>query len=270
LKVNPVRNGIFERGQKECLPGHPYLKKGQACLAKQFLPEEGRMTTMLQPEDMRNIVDHIVSSYETRVQNIGTLFDTTHQILQGFQDSLLDTKQEREELNAELRENLAKNNFLRKKDFDQMMGGMISGQNEREKEVKDLLNTYLHEQSAMTRDLRENLGTFRDSLSEGEAQRVKEVQQMIKGILAKQTERKDEVISRLKEFKKEQKLLASHLNELLAKGRDLRIRDLKRMLDEFRGRYEERLTRQKERKKEVRQLLSGQKGRLSDQDLHGL
>jgi hypothetical protein len=217
------------------------------------------MTTVLQPEDMRNIVEHIVSSYETRVQNIGALFDTTHQILQGFQDSLLDTKQEREELNTELRENLARNHSLRKKDFDQMMEGMMSGQNEREKEVKQLLNIYLHEQSGMTRDLRESLGSFRDSLSEGEAQRVKEVQEMIKGILAKQNERKDEVISRLKEFKKEQKLLASRLKELSAKGRDLRIRDLKRMLDEFKGRYEERLARREERKKEVRQLLCQRK-----------
>jgi hypothetical protein len=221
------------------------------------------MTAMLQSEDMRNIVDHIVTSYETRVQNIGALFDTTHQILQGFQESLLDTKQEREELNAELRENLARNHSLRKKDFDQMMGGMISGQNEKEKEVKELLNTYLHEQSAMTRDLRESLGTFRDSLSEGEAQRVKEVQQMIKGILAKQTERKDEVISRLKEFKKEQKLLASRLKELSAKGRDLRIKDLKRMLDEFKGRHEERLARREERKKEVRQILCQRKRRVN-------
>jgi len=82
---------------------------------------------------------------------------------------------------------------------------------------------------------------------------------MIKGILAKQNERKDEVISRLKEFKKEQKLLASRLKELSAKGRDLRIRDLKRMLDEFKGRYEERLARREERKKEVREILCQRK-----------
>ena len=222
-------------------------------------------------EDMRNAVDHIVSSYETRVQNIGTLFHTTHQILQGFQDSFLDTKEEREKLNVELREKFAKNKSLRRKDFDYMMEDIISGQNEREKEVRDLLNTYLNEQRAMARDLKENLGKFRESLSEGEAQRGKEFQQMIKEILAKQVERKDEVISKLKEFKKEQKILASRLKELLAKGRDLRIKDLKRMLNEFRGRYEERLARQEERKREIRQLLGEQKGeKLSDKGLYGL
>ena len=238
VDMNPVRHSedkiIAE--SKEILRQYPHISNG-----------------------MKNIVDNIVSSYETRIESIGTLFDATHQVLQGFHDSLLDTREEREKLNAELRESLTKNESLRRKDFDNMMQGIILTQNEREKEVRDLLNTYLNEQRAMARDLKDNLGNFRDSLSEGEAQRVKEFQQMIKEILAKQTERKDEVISKLKEFKKEQKMLASRLNELLAKGRALRIKDLKRMLSEFRGQYEERLARQEERKREVRHLLCERK-----------
>ena len=238
VDMNPVRHSEDKKiaESKEILRQYPHISNG-----------------------MKNIVDNIVSSYETRIESIGTLFDTTHQVLQGFQDSLLDTREERGKLNEELRENLAKNKSLRRKDFDNLMEGIILTQNEREKEVRDLLNTYLNEQRAMARDLKDNLGKFRDSLSEGEAQRVKEFQQMIKEILAKQTERKDEVISKLKEFKKEQKMLASRLNELLAKGRALRIKDLKRMLNEFRGQYEERLARQEERKREVRHLLCKRK-----------
>ncbi len=204
---------------------------------------------------MKNMVDQIVSSYETRIESIGALFDTTHQVLQGFHDSLLDTREEREKLNGELRDKFAKNKSLRRKDFDYMMEGIISGQNGREKEVRDLLNTYLNEQRAMARDLKENLGKFRDSLSEGEAQRVKEFQQMIKEILLKQEERKDEVTLRLKEFKKEQIVLTSRLKELLAKGKELRIRDFKSMLKEFNARYKERLALQGGRRKEVRHIL---------------
>lgn len=205
--------------------------------------------------EMKNIVDNIVSSYEARIQSIGTLFDTTHQILLGFQDSLLDTRQEREKLNAELRESLTKNESLRRKDFDNMMQGILIAQDEREKEVRKLLNSYLIEQKEMVRSLRENLGKFKNSLEKGEVRRVKEFQEMIKHILAKQEERKDEVTSRLKEFKKEQKVLASGLKELLAKGKELRIKDLRSMLKEFKTQHKERLARQEERKKEVRQLL---------------
>ncbi len=206
-------------------------------------------------KEMKPIVDQIVSSYETRIESIGTLFDTTHQVLQGFQDSLLDTREERGKLNEELRENLAKNKSLRRKDFDNLMEGIISTQNEREKEVRGLLNSYLHGQKEMAQALRKNLKKFKDSLSKGEVQRVKGFQEMIKQILAKQDERKDEVTGRLKEFKKEQFMLTSRLKELLAKGKELRIKDFKSMLKEFKARYKERLARQEERKKEVRQLL---------------
>ena len=100
-----------------------------------------------------------------------------------------------------------------------MMEGILLTQNEREKEVRDLLNSYLHEQKEMAQNLRENLERFKDSLAKGEAQRVKEFQEMIKEILVKQEERKDEVTGRLKEFKKEQMILTSRLKELLAKGK---------------------------------------------------
>ena len=205
--------------------------------------------------ETKHTIDHLVSSYQAKIQNLGTLFDTTHEILFGFQDSLFDTKQEREKLNSELRENLATNRSLRRKDFDSIMEGIISTQGNRERAVRDLLNNYLNEQKEMARDLKENLNRFKECLENGEAQRIKEFQKMIKEILVRQEERRDQVTSRLKEFRKEQKLIASKLRELLAKGRDLRIKDLKTMLRDFRAQSKERLDRQEERKSEVRQLL---------------
>lgn len=206
-------------------------------------------------EDMKNIVENIVSSYEARIQSIESIFNTTHQILEGFQKSFLDTKQEREKINAQLRENLARNESLRRKDFDNMMKGIVSIQDEREKEVRNLLSSYLDEQKEITQALRDNLGKFKDSLAKGEARRIKEFQVLIKEIFGKQEESRREVVSNLKEFQNEQKVLASRLKELLAKGRELRIRDFKSMLKELKTQHEERLALQEERKKEIRQLL---------------
>ena len=93
-------------------------------------------------QDMKNIVEDIISSYETRLVGMGVIFDTTHQLLRGFQDSFIDKKQEREKLTVELRNNLAKNNSLRKNDFDNMMQDILSTQDKREKEVRNLLNRY--------------------------------------------------------------------------------------------------------------------------------
>jgi len=214
-----------------------------------------KMKVMPSAREMEHIVNNIFSSYEARIQSIGEIFNTTHQLLKGFQESFLDTKQEREKINAALRENLAKNGSLRRKDFDNMMQGILSTQDEREKEVRDLLNSYLNEQREMAQALRERLERFKDSLARGEALRLKEFQSLIKEILAKQDERKDKVTSGLKEFQKEQEVLAKRLKGLLAKGRELRIRDFKSMLKEFEAQHKERLARQGERKKGVRHLL---------------
>jgi len=206
-------------------------------------------------EDMKDITEDIISSYEVRIQSIGDIFDTTHQLLRGFQDSFLDTKQEREKINAELRENLAKNDSLRRKDFDNMMQGILSTHEEREKEVRNLLDSYLNAQKEMAQALRENLSKVKDALAKGEAGRIKEFQAMIKEILARQEERKEEVTSNLKEFQKEQQEMAKRLKTLLDKGKELRINDLKSMLKEFKVLHEERIARQEERREEVCHIL---------------
>lgn len=206
-------------------------------------------------EDMRNIAENIISSYEARLEGMGAIFDTTHQLLQGFQDSFIDTKQEREKLTVELRENLAKNKSLRRNDFDNMMQGILSIQDKREEEVRNLLNSYINEQKEMAQALRGNLEKFKDFLAKGEIQRVKEFQNMIKKVLDEQEKRKEEVTSKLKAFQKEQKEMAKRLKELLAKDKELRIKDLKSMLEGLKTRNMERIACQEERREEVHRIL---------------
>lgn len=203
-------------------------------------------------EDMKGIVEEIVSSYEASVQNTVDVFSTTHQILQ---NSILDTKQGNEKVTIQIRESLARNKSLRRKDFDSMMQGILSIQDEGEKEAKDLVNNYLNEQKEMSQDLRKGIRKFQDSFAKGEVQGGKKFQNLSKEILDKQDERKQEIASKLKDFQKEQQEMTMRLKELLAKGREIRIRDLKSMLKEFSARHEERMARQKERKEEVQSIL---------------
>lgn len=225
-------------------------------------------------EDIKYMADNIIFSCEAGLQSIGAISDTTYQILQGFQDSILDTKQdsflnikqEREQIRAELRECLAQNKSLRRKDFNNMMQGILSAQDEREKEGRNLINDYFIGQKNMSDALRENLAKFKDSLIKGEIERVKEFRGIIKEILAKQDERKNEVISKLKEFQKEQQEMVKKLKELLAKGRYLRIKDFKAMLEEFNISHKERITRQEERRGEVQRMLGNFKKKRVEVD----
>ena len=226
--------------------------------------ENGELETMLVAGDTQNLVENIFSSYETRIQCVEALFQTTQKVLQGFHDSVLDTKQEREQINGQLKENLAKNGSLRKKDFDKMMSQVSSHQDQCEQEVRNLSKEYLDEQTNLVHELKQNLANFKDALTKGEAQRVKEFHAMITEILSKQEQRKNEVADKLKKFQKEQHETAKMLKELLAKGRELRVRDLKAMLAGFKIQHKERITQRKERKEEVQNMLGGFKKERSE------
>lgn len=207
-------------------------------------------------EDMKHVVESIVSSYETRIKSIGSIFEITHQLLEGFQDSFLHTKQEREKINAELRDNLAKNESLRRKDFDNMMRNILLAQAEREQVVRDLLNTYVQEQKEMAKSLRESLRKFKDSLANNEARRMAEFHSMIEKTLAQQEVRKNEVTAKLKEFQNEQREMAHRLKVLLAKGKELRIKDLKLMLKESTGQQKKESIPQEVTREKVKRMPS--------------
>lgn len=203
---------------------------------------------------LKNVVEDVLSSYEERVESAGTFFDAAYSVLGGLQGSFGDIREEREKLHAQARDILARNEHLRKKDFSNMMRGIRLAQEQREKEVGELLKEYIYKEKAVAGALRENLGKFREALAGGEVARVKEFQALIKAILAEQERRKQSVTSMLLEFQNQQRHSAARLRELLARGNALRIKDLKLMIKEFGHMREKRLALQENRKEEAAEL----------------
>jgi len=210
---------------------------------------------MLLAVDAGNILEDIISSYEITIQSVEAFFETAHQIVTGLEDLIFDTRQEREKINDQLRDSLAKNHSLRKKDFDSMVIVICSHQNQEEQEVRNLSTAYLNEQGNLIQELRKSLRSLTDALGKSEAGRVKEFQALMKEIFAKQEKKKEEVIFKLKEFQRKQQETAEMLKNLLAKGRELRIKDLKLMLAEFKREHKVRIPCQERRRQEVRNLL---------------
>jgi hypothetical protein len=160
-------------------------------------------------EQMRNLTQDLIASYDARVDTIGTIIDNTYQALDDFKDK-------RAKLSGELKETLAKRGSLRKKDFDRMMNGILLSQEEREKEVKQSLKNFIKEQKKEAFELK-------DALTKGEVERMKKAQiEIEKGVA--------EVKELLKEFDEQQKELTEKLRKLLTKGKDLKIKDFKEMI----------------------------------------
>ena len=224
---------------------------------------------------LKKAVEDVLSAYEERVESVGSFFDAAYSVLGGLKGSFGDVREEREKLHAQVGEILARNEHLRKKDFNNMMRGIRLAQEQREKEVGDLLKGYIDNEKSVAGALRENLKRFRDALAQGEAERVRKFQVLIKAILAEQEARKQGVASMLLEFQDQQRHSAAKLRELLARGNALRIKDLKLLVKEFGSRRETRQALQaygsavpkasghqngqKTRKEEVAELLERDK-----------
>jgi len=216
--------------------------------------------------EKESMLDKIISSYEARIQSVEAFFEAVGQIFQDFQDSLLSTRQEREKIHNQLRESLARNESLRKKDFDRMMSVISLYLDQSEQEIRKLSQKYLGEQTKLVQQLREGLRNFKDALTEGRIKKVKELQTLIKEILTKQDESKIEVTSKLKEFQQGQQQTSKMLKDLLAKGEELRIRDFKAMLGEFKRQRKERIACQERRRQGVKDMLGEFKAKRTEEE----
>ena len=177
-------------------------------------------------EDMKRVAEEIVSSYQSRISTVAAIIDDTHHLLEDF-------KAKRNEMSNQLKETLARQGSLRKKDFDDMMQHVLSHQDEREKEVKELLKTFFEEQKEVAEIIKK-------SLTGAEKIRIDDFKKMLQDIQARQKARENEVSVMLKEFQTEYKEMAESLRSLLDKREAIRIREFKVMLKNIRSRQIER------------------------------
>lgn len=167
--------------------------------------------------DLKDLAKDIAISYDARVKVVGEIVEDTHKMLGEF-------KERRENMSEELREILAKSESLRKKDFNRMMADIVLRQNEREAEVKKMLEDFRKEEEMVAEKLR-NL------LKKGEEIRLKDFKKMMLDIKqdqerkAKETgasigeqfqKMQEEVHAMLGNFKKERQSVASAWHEALS------------------------------------------------------
>jgi len=178
-------------------------------------------------EETKNLIRGIIDSYEMRVETVGALMRQTIKLLKNFQ-------RQQEEMAEELKNILAKTEFLRKKDFDKIMEEIWRKRGEREKKVHKTLESFLREE-------REMIDELKRFLSSGKPMRIDDFMVLKERILNRQREREKKVSQILKSFHLEQEELSTALRRLLLKGERVKIRDLK---DVIRGLRAHRIHKQ--------------------------
>lgn len=166
--------------------------------------------------DVKELAVSIIDSYEMRVSTVTTLMTQANNLLKSFQIEM-------EDMIAQLRDNLAKSESLRKKDFDIMMQTMVDRMRELEQEEQDRFIQFQLEESEM-------IGRFRRLVSGESIVVTEDMETLREDVHTRQKERERRVVNGLKQFQIAQEEFRSGVKILLLKGDGVRIKDLKQML----------------------------------------
>jgi len=174
---------------------------------------------MEDPEQLRDVVERVVGSYESKVKVVTSLMREVNQRIRSFHA-------EQEQMTDRLKGILAKNESLRMKDFDVMMAGIREHQEAREQEVGGIVEDFCTEEEETAAELKEILTA--QSPSTLEDFRVLKEQ-----VLSRPKERERRITRMLKDFHRDQEELNTALRMLLEKGPSVRVRDFKAMVKAF-------------------------------------
>jgi hypothetical protein len=166
--------------------------------------------------DVKELAVSIIDSYEMRVSTVTTLMTQANNLLKSFQIEM-------EDMITQLRDNLAKSESLRKKDFDIMMRTMVDRMREIEQEEQDRFIKFQMEESEM-------IGRFRRLVSGESLVVTEDMEALREDVHTRQKERERRVVNGLKQFQIAQEEFRSGVKILLLKGDGVRIKDLKQML----------------------------------------
>lgn len=164
---------------------------------------------------MERLAQEVVACYEARISSVEQIIAATHETLDTVRG-------QREEMRSRLREALAKTASLRKRDFDAMMRGLLSLQEQRQERVKEMVHSYLVAQRTAARSLEEALA--------GRGTNMVDIAARLRAFGATQEARASELRSALAEFRREQERVTSALGQLLSNGPSIRVMDLKATL----------------------------------------
>jgi hypothetical protein len=183
---------------------------------------------------------NIITSYESRIQNIQTAFQSTenisessHFLFDNVHYSLNELKKERDILNFKLCENLAKNGSLRKKDYNMMMSGILSALDEKEKEAETQFFSFIEAQKATAQSLKNSLLDIKDITSQDNCEKISIIKEQLARISRLQEIRKETVMKTFLEFQQMHSKMMTCLENLLEKGDHIMVKDIKKVKEQI-------------------------------------
>ena len=148
--------------------------------------------------DMKEIILDLVTSYENKVTAVEAFIDVAYRVVRESDGDLSKTCRERKDISNRLREILARNCSLRKRDFETIMRGVLLAFEEKrawleeeQERVEERLRHYLSKEKERTALMRERLL---------ESNTRKDLEQTLKEICMEQENEAEHVLGLLRDF----------------------------------------------------------------------
>lgn len=184
--------------------------------------------------NVNDFIETLISSYESRIKSIETVFNQSDAItessfglLKDFSNSLKAYKAERDTINSNLRENLSKNGSLRKKDYNRMMEDVLGKLDEKEMAVEKYFNQFIEDQKAMTQSLKNGILDVKNNLQSNNTQRINNFRAELASISQALEEKKEMVVSHFLDYQKIHQKTIDEFKMLLNKGERIFVREVK-------------------------------------------
>jgi hypothetical protein len=183
---------------------------------------------------VNDFIETLISSYESRIKSIETVFsqsdaitESSFGLLKDFSNSLKAYKAERDTINSNLRENLSKNGSLRKKDYNRMMEDVLGKLDEKEMAVEKYFNQFIEDQKAMTQSLKNGILDVKNNLQNNNTQRINNFRAELANISQALEEKKEMVVNHFLDYQKIHQKTIGEFKMLLDKGDRIFVREVK-------------------------------------------
>jgi hypothetical protein len=184
--------------------------------------------------DVNALIENLISSYEAQINSIESVISksdaitkSSSDLLNEFSCSLKDLRIERDIINSELRENLAKNGSLRKKDYNRMMEDILNTLDEREREAGESFYEYLDSQKNMVQYIKKGILEVKDYIKQDKGEKIQTFRDKLKQITQEMELKKGTVIQQFINYQNLHIKIVGKLEILLERRDRIFSRDLK-------------------------------------------
>jgi len=180
----------------------------------------------------------LITSYESRIATVEELISTAYEATAASDNSFGALDEERDRLRANLQKTLSKNCFLRRKDFNRLMEGILSDSEKKRRALeeeqslfREKVKEYLNEQKQLANCLRQQLV----ELAEGKTDKggldvvIGNIRAMYEGRGQQLFTMLHDFQIHLEAFQREQEEINHKLQALLDRGESLSIEDLRQL-----------------------------------------